>query len=84
MRPNLHNIKSRRQRLLCFRDLETRAGWELNLQDYLYVKDDATLAQLVEQYREAKLLVLDTEFVRTRTYYACLGSFRPMTARPWL
>lgn len=56
----------------------------MNLQDYLYVKDDATLAQLVEQYREAKLLVLDTEFVRTRTYYACLGSFRPMTARPWL
>lgn len=45
----------------------------MNLQDYLYVEDDAALAQLVAQYREAKLLVLDTEFVRTRTYYACLG-----------
>ncbi|NMH64149.1 ribonuclease D [Shewanella salipaludis] len=40
---------------------------------FQYVSDEAALAQLVEQYRQAKLLVLDTEFVRTRTYYARLG-----------
>ncbi|QLE85781.1 ribonuclease D [Shewanella sp. Scap07] len=38
-----------------------------------YIEDDASLAKLVEQYQSAKLLVLDTEFVRTRTYYARLG-----------
>ncbi len=38
-----------------------------------YVSDDARLTELVAQYRQAPLLVLDTEFVRTRTYYAKLG-----------
>ncbi|MGS0674644.1 ribonuclease D [Shewanella sp. 0m-4] len=40
---------------------------------FQYIEDDASLAALVEQYQEADLLVLDTEFVRTRTYYARLG-----------
>ncbi|WP_394202019.1 ribonuclease D [Shewanella waksmanii] len=38
-----------------------------------YIEDDASLAKLVQQYQSADLLVLDTEFVRTRTYYARLG-----------
>lgn len=38
-----------------------------------YIKDDASLTALVQQYRQCNLLVLDTEFVRTRTYYARLG-----------
>ncbi|QSX38751.1 ribonuclease D [Shewanella sedimentimangrovi] len=38
-----------------------------------YIKDDQALAALVAQYSQANLLVLDTEFVRTRTYYARLG-----------
>lgn len=38
-----------------------------------YISDDAALARIVAQYRECELLVLDTEFVRTRTYYARLG-----------
>ena len=40
---------------------------------FQYIEDDASLAALVEQYQDADLLVLDTEFVRTRTYYARLG-----------
>ncbi|MDB2387056.1 ribonuclease D [Shewanella sp.] len=40
---------------------------------FQYIDNDASLAALVAQYREAKLLALDTEFVRTRTYYARLG-----------
>ncbi|PKG57370.1 ribonuclease D [Shewanella sp. Choline-02u-19] len=40
---------------------------------FQYIDDDASLAALVAQYRETKLLVIDTEFVRTRTYYARLG-----------
>ncbi|GIU34982.1 ribonuclease D [Shewanella colwelliana] len=40
---------------------------------FQYIEDDASLAKLVEQYRQASVLVLDTEFVRTRTYYAQLG-----------
>ncbi|ACJ29036.1 Ribonuclease D [Shewanella piezotolerans WP3] len=40
---------------------------------FQYIDDDTSLAALVAQYREAKLLVIDTEFVRTRTYYARLG-----------
>ncbi|WP_028767150.1 ribonuclease D [Shewanella fidelis] len=40
---------------------------------FQYIEDDASLAALVEQYQAAELLVLDTEFVRTRTYYARLG-----------
>ncbi|MEI6859681.1 MAG: ribonuclease D [Shewanella sp.] len=38
-----------------------------------YIKDDASLTALVSQYRKSDLLVLDTEFVRTRTFYARLG-----------
>ena len=38
-----------------------------------YISDDASLLSLVEQYQHSALLVLDTEFVRTRTYYAKLG-----------
>ena len=38
-----------------------------------YISDDASLRALVEQYQSSPLLVLDTEFVRTRTYYARLG-----------
>lgn len=41
--------------------------------EFQYVKDDETLGALVEQYRQSPVLVLDTEFVRTRTYYARLG-----------
>ncbi|MCG9696832.1 ribonuclease D [Shewanella sp. Isolate11] len=40
---------------------------------FQYIDDDASLAELVAQYRQASVLVLDTEFVRTRTYYARLG-----------
>ncbi|WOT06622.1 ribonuclease D [Shewanella youngdeokensis] len=40
---------------------------------FQYIDDDASLAALVAQYSQAKLLVIDTEFVRTRTYYARLG-----------
>ena len=38
-----------------------------------YISDEASLATLVAQYEQSPLLVLDTEFVRTRTYYAKLG-----------
>ena len=38
-----------------------------------YISNDDALASLVKQYEQASLLVLDTEFVRTRTYYAHLG-----------
>ncbi|MCL1125267.1 ribonuclease D [Shewanella surugensis] len=38
-----------------------------------YIDDNVSLEALVEQYEHADLLVLDTEFVRTRTYYAKLG-----------
>ncbi len=38
-----------------------------------YVSDEASLKALVAQYQQSQLLVLDTEFVRTRTYYAKLG-----------
>ncbi|WP_137221019.1 ribonuclease D [Shewanella sp. MEBiC00475] len=38
-----------------------------------YISDNASLLSLVEQYQQSTLLVLDTEFVRTRTYYAKLG-----------
>ena len=40
---------------------------------FQYVDDDASLSSLVAQYSKASVLVLDTEFVRTRTYYARLG-----------
>ncbi|MCE9678601.1 ribonuclease D [Shewanella sp. AS1] len=40
---------------------------------FTYIEDDASLSELVEQYHQASVLVLDTEFVRTRTYYARLG-----------
>ncbi|WP_076537941.1 ribonuclease D [Shewanella sp. UCD-KL21] len=38
-----------------------------------YISDPESLAKLVAQYQQSELLVLDTEFVRTRTYYAKLG-----------
>ena len=38
-----------------------------------YISNENALASLVAQYEQAPLLVLDTEFVRTRTYYAKLG-----------
>ncbi|MBT1445582.1 ribonuclease D [Shewanella sp. JM162201] len=41
--------------------------------EFQYVKDDAALQALVAQYQQSAMLVLDTEFVRTRTYYARLG-----------
>ncbi|ABM00139.1 ribonuclease D [Shewanella amazonensis] len=41
--------------------------------EFHYVKDDEALTALVDQYSQSRLLVLDTEFVRTRTYYAKLG-----------
>lgn len=40
---------------------------------FQYVDTQAALDTLVANYRKADLLVLDTEFVRTRTYYARLG-----------
>ncbi|QYJ77487.1 ribonuclease D [Shewanella acanthi] len=40
---------------------------------FQYVSDEASLNALVAQYQQSQLLVLDTEFVRTRTYYAKLG-----------
>ncbi|RTR33224.1 ribonuclease D [Shewanella atlantica] len=40
---------------------------------FQYIDDDASLTELVSKYRQSPLLVLDTEFVRTRTYYARLG-----------
>lgn len=43
------------------------------MQDYLYVDSSTALAPVLKQYRQSELLVLDTEFVRTRTYYARLG-----------
>jgi ribonuclease D len=46
---------------------------ELILLTFEYISDDASLLSLVEQYQHSTLLVLDTEFVRTRTYYAKLG-----------
>ncbi len=45
----------------------------MSLLPFQYIDDDASLSVLVKQYSQAKLLVLDTEFVRTRTYYARLG-----------
>ncbi|NKF51574.1 ribonuclease D [Shewanella sp. WXL01] len=38
-----------------------------------YIKTDEQLSELVAQYQQSPLLVIDTEFVRTRTYYANLG-----------
>lgn len=43
------------------------------MQDYLYIDSSAALAPVLQQYQQSELLVLDTEFVRTRTYYARLG-----------
>ncbi|WP_394147085.1 ribonuclease D [Shewanella atlantica] len=40
---------------------------------FQYIDDDASLTELVSKYRQSPLLILDTEFVRTRTYYARLG-----------
>ncbi len=43
------------------------------LLSFEYISDPESLAKLVAQYQQSELLVLDTEFVRTRTYYAKLG-----------
>lgn len=40
---------------------------------FQYIKDQQSLQNLVSEYQRSELLVLDTEFVRTRTYYAKLG-----------
>jgi len=40
---------------------------------YRYIDDQASLNTLCQQYDKAQLLVLDTEFVRERTYHAALG-----------
>lgn len=40
---------------------------------FQYISDAASLDALIDQYQQSSLLVLDTEFVRTRTYYAKLG-----------
>ena len=47
-------------------------SWEKTLLAFEYIEDDASLTALVSQYRQSDLLVLDTEFVRTRTFYARL------------
>lgn len=47
--------------------------WRIDLLTFEYISDDAALNKLVEQYEQSEVLVLDTEFVRTRTYYAKLG-----------
>ncbi|MCL1143064.1 ribonuclease D [Shewanella gaetbuli] len=41
--------------------------------EFEYISNDDALESLVAQYQKAPLLVLDTEFVRTRTFYAKLG-----------
>ncbi|NMP33478.1 ribonuclease D [Thalassotalea sp. M1531] len=38
-----------------------------------YIQDQTSLNQLCEHYQNAKVLVVDTEFVRTRTLYPRLG-----------
>ncbi|MCH1923741.1 ribonuclease D [Shewanella sp. C32] len=43
------------------------------MQKFVYVDTADALQALVAQYQRSPLLVLDTEFVRTRTYYAQLG-----------
>lgn len=40
---------------------------------YRYIDTQQALEQLCAQYNKAPLLVLDTEFVRERTYHAALG-----------
>ncbi|WP_157954329.1 ribonuclease D [Saccharospirillum mangrovi] len=39
----------------------------------VWITGDAALAQACEPWRQAKVLALDTEFVRTETYFARLG-----------
>jgi len=40
---------------------------------YRYIDTQIALDELCQQYNQASLLVLDTEFVRERTYHAALG-----------
>jgi len=40
---------------------------------YRYIDTQAALEQICQQYNQAPLLALDTEFVRERTYHAALG-----------
>lgn len=56
-----------------FMDCDYPQELEKNLSVFQYVSDEASLNALVAQYQQSPLLVLDTEFVRTRTYYAKLG-----------
>jgi len=60
-------------RLLFLSPVIAPTGLENILSVFQYVSDEASLNALVAQYQQSKLLVLDTEFVRTRTYYAKLG-----------
>ncbi|GAA4899108.1 ribonuclease D [Ferrimonas pelagia] len=45
----------------------------MTLPQWQWIDTDEALAALCQQYRQAEFVVLDTEFVRTRTYYAQLG-----------
>ena len=40
---------------------------------FQYINEQRSLDEIVKQYQQSDILVLDTEFVRTRTYYAKLG-----------
>lgn len=42
-------------------------------QSYNYITDDAALREVVDLIRETKLVMLDTEFMRERTYYPILS-----------
>ncbi|WP_133406730.1 ribonuclease D [Parashewanella tropica] len=41
--------------------------------DYIYIEDQNAFDDLILQYSQSDILSIDTEFVRTRTYYAKLG-----------
>ena len=42
-------------------------------EDPVWVSDDQTLAQLCEQWSQCPVIALDTEFIRTKTYYPIPG-----------
>ena len=41
--------------------------------DHIYITEQGQLVELCQQYQRAEALVIDTEFVRTRTLYPRLG-----------
>lgn len=41
--------------------------------DHIYITEQGQLVELCQQYQRAEVLVIDTEFVRTRTLYPRLG-----------